>query len=249
MLGLAVGGLAAGCAKAVRSAAPSTAAPAATATTTSTVPASSPPSSAAPTGPSTEVVHGPRNGQQVALTFHGQGDPAIATAVLTALDTAHAQGTVMAVGTWIEANASMADVISSAGHELGNHTWSHPDLASLSEQDIRTEIARCRDTLIQLTGSPGAYFRQSSAQYSTPLIRTVAGQLGYPVCLSYDVDSLDWTDPGPAAIRRAVAAAIAGSIVSMHFGHQGTVAALPGILHDLAARGLTPVTVSTLLRA
>ncbi len=82
-----------------------------------------------------------------------------------------------------------------------------------------------------------------------PLIRTVAAQLGYPVCLSYDVDSLDWTDPGPAAIRRAVVGATAGSIVSMHFGHHGTVTALPGILDDLASRGLTPVTVSTLLRA
>ncbi len=251
LLGLAVAGLAAGCAKAVRSAPAPTPAPAATASAvpTITTSVSYPPTSTAPTGSSTEVVHGPRDGQQVALTFHGQGDPAIATAVLTALAAAHAKVTVMAVGTWLDANPSMAGAISSAGHELGNHTWSHPALASLSEQSIRAEIARCRDTLIRLTGTPGAYFRQSSAQYSTPLIRTVAGQLGYPVCLSYDVDSLDWTDPGPASIRRAVAAATAGSIVSMHFGHQGTVAALPGILHDFTARGLSPVTVSTLLRA
>ena len=193
--------------------------------------------------------HGPRNGQQVALTFHGQGDPAIAAAVLTALATGHTTATVMAVGTWLEAYPAMASAITGGGHELGNHTWSHPDLASLSEQGIRSEIGRCRDTLIRLSGSPGAYFRQSSAQHSTPLIRAVAGQLGYPVCLSYDVDSLDWTDPGPAAIRRAVGAATAGSVVSMHFGHRGTVTALPGILDDLASRGLTPVTVSALLRA
>jgi len=247
LLGLAVGGVAAGCAKAVRSAPAPTSAPTASTVPTSTAPVSNPPSSAAPTEPSTEVGHGPRNGQQVALTFHGQGDPAVATSVLAALAAGHAKVTVMAVGSWLEAYPSMAASITGGGHELGNHTWSHPDLASLSEQGIRADIGRCRDTLIGLSGSPGRYFRQSSAQHSTPLIRTVAGQLGYPVCLSYDVDSLDWTDPGPAAIRRAVAGAAAGSIVSMHFGHPGTVTALPGILDDLASRGLTPVTVSTLL--
>ena len=63
------------------------------------------------------------------------------------------------------------------------------------------------------------------------------------------MDSLDFTDPGAATVRSQVATASRGSIVSMHFGHQDTVTALPGVLGDLAARGLTPVTVSTLLRA
>jgi peptidoglycan/xylan/chitin deacetylase (PgdA/CDA1 family) len=75
----------------------------------------------------------------------------------------------------------------------------------------------------------------------------VAGRSGYATCLSYDIDSTDWTDPGPRAIQQAVAAATAGSVVSMHFGHPGTVEALPGILDDLSARGLTPVTASVLL--
>ncbi len=192
--------------------------------------------------------HGSRGSAQVALTFHGQGDPAIGAAVLSALARAQAKVTVLAVGTWLDANPSMADAIIGGGHELGNHTWTHPDLASLGEPEVRVQIERCRDTLLRLTGSPGAYFRQSSAQHSTPLIRTVAGQLGYPVCLSYDVDSLDWTDPGPAVIRRSVATATAGSIVSMHLGHHGTVIALPAVLKDLSERGLSAVTAATLLR-
>ena len=74
-----------------------------------------------------------------------------------------------------------------------------------------------------------------------------AGIAGYRRVLSYDIDGLDWKDPGPDVIRSAVATATAGSIVSLHLGHQGTVAALPGILTDLAARGLTPVTATELL--
>jgi peptidoglycan/xylan/chitin deacetylase (PgdA/CDA1 family) len=62
------------------------------------------------------------------------------------------------------------------------------------------------------------------------------------------VDPLDYLDPGPALVRSRVAATVRpGSIVSLHLGHPGTVAALPGILADLHARGLAAVTVSTLV--
>jgi peptidoglycan/xylan/chitin deacetylase (PgdA/CDA1 family) len=109
------------------------------------------------------------------------------------------------------------------------------------------EIQRCRDKLVELTGSPGAFFRQSQGQHATDEELLEAGKAGYSTVLSYDVDSLDWKDPGPAAIRAAVAKATAGSVVSMHLGHPGTVAALPGVLADVAGRGLTPVTASELL--
>ena len=87
---------------------------------------------------------------------------------------------------------------------------------------------------MQLTGSPGSFFRTSSGQHASQMILDEAGAAGYPVCLSYDVDPEDWTDPGAAAARSGAAAATAGSIVSLHFGHPGTVQALPGILDDLA---------------
>ena len=113
---------------------------------------------------------------------------------------------------------------------------------------MRSEIERCRDRIAALTGGPGAFFRPSAAQHATPEVLRLAGAAGYATVLSYDVDSRDFTDPGAAAIRRAVAAATAGSVVSMHLGHPGTLAALPGLLDDLAARGLTPVTASALFR-
>jgi peptidoglycan/xylan/chitin deacetylase (PgdA/CDA1 family) len=214
---------------------------------TPSTPAISPSATPPVGGPAVEVVRGSGTRPQVALTFHGAGDPAIAQDVLDVLGAHQAHVTVMVVGTWLAANPRLAGVIASAGHELGNHTWTHPVLTDLPESGIRDEIDRCRDLLVQLTGSPGAFFRQSSAQHATDQIREVAGRSGYATCLSYDIDSTDWTDPGPAAIRQAVAAATAGSVVSMHFGHPGTVEALPGILDDLTARGLTPVTASTLL--
>src|SRR5262249_50187327 len=156
--------------------------------------------------------------------------------LLNLLASRQAAATVMVVGNWLAANPSMATAIQQRGFELGNHTWSHPTLADLDEAGVRSEIQRCRDTLVSLTGSPGVTFRQSSAQYSTPLIRSVAGQLGYPTCLAYDIDSMDWTDPGASVVRRSTAAATAGSVISLHLGHQVTIDALPGILDDLRTR-------------
>ena len=69
---------------------------------------------------------------------------------------------------------------------------------------------------------------------------------GYPAVLSFDVDSRDFTDPGAAVVRRNAGAVTAGGVVSLHLGHPGTLNALPGVLDDLAAHGLRPVTASTL---
>ena len=185
---------------------------------------------------------------EVALTFHGAGDLTIARQIHDVLDNAGAKATVMAVGTWLAASPDGIRMFHDSGHEVGNHTWSHGIMADMSAGTTLTEIERCRDKLVDIVGTPGAFFRQSSAQTATERELVEAGIAGYRRVLSYDIDGLDWKDPGPAAIRSAVAAATAGSIVSLHLGHQGTVAALPGILADLAARGLSPVTATELLR-
>jgi peptidoglycan/xylan/chitin deacetylase (PgdA/CDA1 family) len=220
-----------------------------------TTPAAQPTTTAAaptrpvPAGPAREVAHGSRTRPEVALTFHGAGDPALATEILGVLAQAKAKVTVLAVGVWLSAHRDLARQITGGGHELGNHTWTHPVLADVAGPDVRVEIERCRDLLLALTGTIGGHFRQSGGAHSTPVIRALAGAAGYPVCLSYDVDSLDYTDPGPAAVRRTIAAAVRpGSVVSMHLGHPGTLSALPGVLADLDARGLRPVTATTVLR-
>jgi peptidoglycan/xylan/chitin deacetylase (PgdA/CDA1 family) len=193
-----------------------------------------------------EVQHSDTGRPQVALTFHGAGDEVLARRVLTTLHDRGAAVTVLAVGTWLQQYPDAARLVTDLGHEIGNHTWSHPDLTTLDEAGVRAEIERCRDHIATATGGPGAFFRPSQAQHATPQVRRLAAAAGYPRVLSYDVDSKDFTDPGAGAIRRNVRSAAAGSVVSMHLGHPGTLAALPGLLDDLAARGLTPVAASTL---
>ncbi|MFG1644105.1 polysaccharide deacetylase family protein [Amycolatopsis sp. NPDC049252] len=223
------------------------AAPATTSPSRATPSPSAPPSSSHPLGPATEVSRSTSGRPQVALTFHGAGDLQVTRQVLDLVHQHDARITVLAVGTWLAAHPDAARMVRDGGHELGNHTWSHPALSGYAADPMYAEIQRCRDKLVELTGSPGGFFRQSQGQHATERELAEAGKAGYAKVLSYDVDSLDWKDPGQAAIRSAVAKARAGSVVSMHLGHPGTVAALPGVLADLASRGLTPVTASELL--
>jgi peptidoglycan/xylan/chitin deacetylase (PgdA/CDA1 family) len=111
------------------------------------------------------------------------------------------------------------------------------------------EIFSCARTLIRITGSQGRWFRASGTQHTTATIRAAAARAGYAACLSYDVDSLDWQDPPPAQISATVMTGVRpGSIISMHLGHAGTVAAVPPLLDALKAARLRPVTVSELLQ-
>jgi len=209
--------------------------------TTSLSPSSRPPLPA-------EVVSGPRDKPNVALTFHGQGDAAVIRRLLAELEQGGARVTVLAVGSWLRTQPDMAKRILDGGHELGNHTQNHLDIASMDASHAYAEINTCAQLLAKLTGSIGVWFRPSQTQHSTPNIQAQAARVGYPTCLSYDVDSLDYTDPAPAAVTNNTLRQVrAGSIVSMHFGHAATVSAMPAILDGLRKKGLTAVTMSELI--
>jgi peptidoglycan/xylan/chitin deacetylase (PgdA/CDA1 family) len=212
-----------------------------------TSPAASP-SPADPQAPAVEIVYGSRTKPQVALTFHGSGDPSLALALLQAAEAKSAAITVFAVGSWLAANEALGKRILAGGHELANHTYTHPDLGALPEPAVEEEFAKARDVLQQVSGTNGLYARPSQMNRATPLVLAAAGRVGYRTVVAFDVDPSDYLDPGAAlVISRTLAGVQRGSIVSMHLGHEGTVQALPAILDGLSARGLRPVTVKTLL--
>jgi peptidoglycan/xylan/chitin deacetylase (PgdA/CDA1 family) len=182
----------------------------------------------------------------VALTFHGSGDPALTRALLD-----EAQGarlTVFAVGQWLAANPDVAGRLRTGGHELANHTYTHPSLGRLAAADVRAEIVRCAGAIAAVSGGRGAWFRPSAMEVPNATVLREAHRAGYPTVVGYDVDSRDFTDPGAAAVYDLVARGVRpGSVVSLHLGHRGTVTALPRILGALRDKGLAAVTVSDLL--
>lgn len=244
--GAAAGALATGCADgpaaapsaAVPDAPPASKSPAGQATSAAALPGSLPP----------QIEHGPRDRAMVALTFHGQGDPALAEPLLREAEKAGARLTVLAVGSWLDAYPRMARRVLDGGHELGNHTQNHLDVCAMPADAAAAEITRCADRLRRLTGGTGRWFRPSRARYATPLVLRLAAEAGYPHVLSYDVDSLDYTDPGADAVCDTVLRqARGGSVVSLHLGHPGTVTAMPALLEGLRGRGLSAVTTTRLL--
>jgi peptidoglycan/xylan/chitin deacetylase (PgdA/CDA1 family) len=197
---------------------------------------------------SPDISHGSRSTPHVALTFHGAGDKTMANKLLGILKSTRTPVTVFAVGAWLKADNSIAKQILDGGHDLGNHTMNHLQSKTLSATKLDSEISGCANELISLIGNHGKFFRPSGTQYSTALIRKTALKYGYKKCISYDVDSHDYQDVGKAAVIKNVMNSVkSGSIVSLHFGHQDTIDALPTLLTQLHAKGLTPVTLSTML--
>ncbi len=199
----------------------------------------------------TWVVSGPSTSSQVALTFHTNGPTSMVESVLDIVEARKLAITTFIIGQWLDANPSMGERIVAGGHDLANHTYTHPTFEELSPAQMQTEIERCRDALVHHAGSPGRWFRPSGTDngVDSPSAATLAaaGAAGY-TSMGYDVDPFDYRDPGAAAvIERTLAGVVGGSVVSLHMGHQGTIDALPALLDGLDTAGLEPVTLSTLL--
>lgn len=206
-------------------------------------------SAASPVGPAGFVRRGPSDRRVVALTFHGSGEIALLEELLAVVASHRAPVTIFAVGQWLDANPGVVRRLLDAGHELANHTYTHPSLGRLSGDRVRTEITRCGDALARHGGSPGLWFRPSAVEVPGQTILTAAASAGYSTVVGYDVDPRDYQDPGSEAIRARTAHGLhPGAIVSLHTGHRGTVDALAGILADATVHGLRPVTVSELLQ-
>ena len=152
----------------------------------------------------------------------------------------------------MDANRDLASRFRVDGHELANHTQNHLTFPKLDETQMAAEVTGCRDALVRATATPGVFFRPSGTTNGTDepsaSTLTIAQRAGYTTVVGFDVDPADYQDPGARAIAQRTASGLQpGSIVSLHFGHAGTIDALPNILDSMTARGVRPVTLSTLL--
>ena len=196
-----------------------------------------------------DIQHGSRSVKKVALTFHGAGAPDYADPLLKLFKSTGTKVSVFAVGTWLVNEPAVASRIIDEGHDLGNHTMTHTQMKTISAKKVETEISGCANELTKLIGNHGAWFRPSGTQFSTPLIRKAAIKYGYGQCISYEVDSEDFKDVSKSKMVSNVMNNVKnGSIISMHFGHKVTLDAMPTILDKLHSAGLTPVTLTELLK-
>ncbi|MGN7455961.1 polysaccharide deacetylase family protein [Paenibacillus pasadenensis] len=184
----------------------------------------------------------------IALTFDDGPDPEFTPRVLELLARYGAKATFFLLGMRAAEQPELAARIAAEGHEIGNHTWLHPDLTAEPEETARREIGQAQQLLERLSGRAPVLFRSPYGTYDDRLLE-LAGELGFGFCL-WSVDTEDWRLPGADALTERLSRARPGDVVLMHDAggdRSQTVEALERALPELAARFRLD-TVSSLLR-
>ncbi len=133
------------------------------------------------------------------------------------------------------------------GHQVGNHSYTHPDLAKMSDDAIRSEIQKTQDAIINASGYRPILMRPPYGAMTPRQRLWVSHEFGFKIIL-WDVDPLDWKNPGVDVVAdRIIAATRPGSIILSHDIHSHTVDAMPKVFDTLLAKGYKFVTVSELL--
>jgi peptidoglycan/xylan/chitin deacetylase (PgdA/CDA1 family) len=225
--------------------------------TASQTPTETPRPNVAPTLPHADVqfvYHGNRDKPYVALTFDLCQKPELPSwfdqGIVDTLTEYDVPATFFMGGDWMRTHVEETKLLASnPKFELGNHSWSHPDLPGLSEEAISKEILKTQNLLYQLTGRQARLFRLPAGLYDDFTLVMIAWHGLYTI--QWDVET---GDPDPTidaermnwAVRERVQN---GSIIIMHANGRGwhTAEALPEMIEYLQGEGYTLVTVSQLL--
>lgn len=184
----------------------------------------------------------------IALTFDDGPYPVFTPLLLDRLEDLHVPATFFLIGRDAQEWPALAQRIEADGNEVGDHTYSHPDLDRETAQQVREEILRGRDVLYALTHDRSVdwMMRPPHGRYNQQTLE-VAQSLGYHVVLWTD-DSGDWRSVTTAQIVAHVERyATRPEIVLLHSGKLATIDALPQIVQAFEAHGYRFVTVQQLL--
>ncbi len=186
-------------------------------------------------------------GQYVAMTFddgpHAQNTPRL----LDILKQRGIKATFFVVGQNAAENPEILKRIVAEGHELANHSYTHPILASLGESGLRDQLEKTHQAVLKATGVTMKIMRPPYGALSEPQRRWTNTNFGYRIIL-WDVDPLDWKFRDASRVENEILGHVkAGSIVLSHDIHKTTVDAMPSTLDALTAKGFKFVTVSELL--
>ncbi len=223
----------------------------------SITPTTSPYPDVAPTFPHTDVhliFHGDREKPYIALTFDMCQKPKLPAwfdaDIVEALLDADAPATFFLGGDWMRTHPEETKLLAQYPQfELGNHSWSHPDMIDLEEIDMHREIVKTQNILYSLTGRQSRLFRPPAGLYNTMLLSVVAYHGLYTI--QWDADTADPVPDNDAEnINRLVRERVQnGSIILMHGNGRGwhTAEALPEMIRYLRDSGYTLVTVSQMI--
>jgi len=175
-----------------------------------------------------------RNGY-VSLSYD-DGPTASTPALLRALRQADLRATFFNVGEHAEKFPAHVVQTRQAGHAIANHSYDHPDLTSLTADEVDSQLRRTQQILAPLAGRTPTLFRPPYGAINDT-VRLVASRLNVTPVI-WTVDTQDWAGPSTASIVASALTVRPGGFVLMHDGYPNTTAAVPGIALGLAKRGL-----------
>src|SRR3984885_6308815 len=180
----------------------------------------------------------------IALTFDDGPGP-YTPQVLSVLEQYRVPATFFEIGEEVARYPQYSKMVAAAGFPVEDHTWSHPDLTTLSASGVASQIDMTQAEIQVVTGTTPQCVRPPYDAWNATVLSQIAAR-GLTT-MSYSVDPKDWTLPGvPAIVDNVVGAAFPGAVVDMHDAggdRSETVAALPEIITQLRAKGYTVVSI------
>ena len=183
----------------------------------------------------------------IALTFDDGPHPLHTPRLLASLAAHRVRATFFVIGENAQAHPGILKRAVAEGHEIGNHSWSHPNFTVTPDETVHTELRRTACLIQSTTGIAPRLVRPPFGE-STRSQRQWVRETLQNELVRWSVDPRDWMQPGGAAIRqRVVEGACSGSIILLHDVQPQTVEAVPAIIGELLARGFQFVTASELI--
>src|SRR6266446_6273444 len=188
------------------------------------------------------------DGPYIAMTFDDGPSATLTPKLLDLLAARHIKATFFVIGENVAEHPEIVERAAREGHEIGNHSWSHPNFGKMSEESVRSQLRRTDDAIKNATGKRPTLMRPPYGSITDREKHWIHDEFGYQIIL-WDVDPYDWRRPGPAVVRnRILKETQPGSIVLSHDIHPGTIEAMPSTFDELEAKGFKFVTVSELIR-
>lgn len=187
------------------------------------------------------------DGPYIAMTFDDGPSPETTPRLLDILKQRNIKATFFMIGQNAERNPAIVQRILAEGHEIGNHSWTHPQLSKLSDDRVTEEINKTQAAIKSACGYTPVLLRPPYGAITARQKDWIEKQFGLSVII-WSVDPFDWKRPGASVIeQRILAGARPGAIILSHDIHKQTVDAMPATLDALAAKGFKFVTVSQLI--
>jgi peptidoglycan-N-acetylglucosamine deacetylase len=167
--------------------------------------------------------------------------------LLDMLKERHIHATFFLIGENVVDNQEIVKRELAEGHEIGNHSWSHPQLSVMSDATVHDQLQKTQDAINRACGLTPKLMRPPYGAFTARQRNWAHGEWGFKVIL-WDVDPEDWKYRNAEHVKKEILkAAVPGSIVLSHDIHKTTVDAMPEVLDTLIAKGYKFVTVSELI--